>query len=320
MQKQSRNKHLKEHLALLEAHAHAAKKQADIGEIAAKVEAYASTNDYKFNNTLPIIGLGFAALCGLLYVWGQLNISDNQRFILFLICIVTGLGSLTLVVTRYSRIDAVSALLYARAVAIRAGIERDYSFNRKQYYQELRHIFSFFNNGDEGQTITKRYSGKIDKTDFTLLEFKYINTSKRSSSNSSQKQRTTHYKYAMLTQFSHFNYLAVNVKKFDSKWDSTNSRFNKLFKIRGSNDILVAKFFDPKTVLAFVDNYSFVKAIDASSTSYACIEVPKEVFPSKVKSNSLRNSKQFIQDLYNPVSIPLLEKTKELVQLINKQQ
>lgn len=354
MTKQSRNAQLKYHLAQLEAHAHAAKSQADITLITRKIEQYtnstksAHTNAYKFNHTLPIIGLCLSLLCALLYVWDQMNISEDQRTFLLLFSVVSALGCIAIILSAYKRINAVSTLVYARAVAIKAGVERNYDYNPKQYWKELKGTFSLFDRGDEGQAIIKRYSGSIggevsgkiagettgeipreitgtgNSIPFTLIEFKYIDASSRAANsggglNTMQKQRTTHFRYALLTQFSEFNYLSVNVKRFTIKWDSTNSRFNKLFKIRCANELKAAKFFDPKTVLAFVDDYYFIKSIDVTSAGFVCIELPKDVFPSQVKSPSLKQHKQFLQQLNNPATVPLLEKSKELVQVIHKQ-
>lgn len=320
----SRNAKLTKHLSTLQAYAHGARTQADIHAIANIIAQYTRVNTYKFNNTPAIIGLCLSLLGFVLYWWGVLNISNHQYFYLFLFNIAIAIACVAIIFARYKRIKTLSTLVYARAVAIKAGINRDYNYNPKLYYKELKQTFSLFTLGSEGQSISKKYVGNIDNIPFTLVEFRYIETSTRTTHNgtttSSHKKRSTHYKYAVLVEFRAFNYLTVNTKRFNKKWDSTNSRFNKLFKIRCANEIATAKFFDPKTVLAFVDNYSFIKSLDVTSSGTACIEVPKEVCPSKVKSTSLRDHQQFIKDLKNPVSISLLEKTKELVQLINKQQ
>ena len=50
-----------------------------------------------------------------------------------------------------------------------------------------------------------------------------------------------------------------------------------------------------------------------------CIELPKAVFPTNLKAPNLRKPHRFLQAIENPASIPMLEKSKELVQVINQQ-
>ncbi len=324
MAKLSRNAILKIHLADIEACAHAAKAQTDIQNIARKIENYAQTSEYKFNQTLPIIGMCVAGLAGLLSYWGQMNISDGQRMFLLIFAIITACICLAIMWFRFSRVKSVSALVYLKAVTIKASIMRDYSYNGKAYWNELKHSFSLFNCGNESQAITQRYLGETEQTPFTLFEFKYVDVSTHVSTDSkgrttTRKQRSTRYKYGMLVQLSDFNYLSINTKRFTYTWDSASRRFNKLFKIRCSSEIAAAKFFDPKTVLRFVDSYHFVKSLDTTAQSLVCIELPKQVFPTHIKSPSLRDHDNFVRQINKPTSIPTLEKTKELVQLIRQQ-
>lgn len=324
MAKPSINAILKAHLADVEAHVRAAKNATDIKEIAAKIEKHAQGNEYKFNQTLPIIGFVLSGLFALFAWWEQISIRNDQRTMLLFIGGLIACICLTIIWSRFSRIKSVSVLTYVRAVAINANIERDYNYDGKSYWNELRQIFSLFNCGDEGQTITKRYLGRVEQTPFTLFEFKYVDVSTHTSTDgkggsTTSKQRTTRYKFGMLVHFSDFNYVSINVKRFSNKWDSSSQRFNRLFKIRCASEIAAAKFFDPKTVLTFIDNFHFLESLELTAQSVACIELPKEVFPTQIKSPNLRDHELFIRHLRNPASIPLLEKSKELVQFINRQ-
>jgi hypothetical protein len=323
MPQKSRNKQLKEHLDELKAHAITAKSKSDIDLAARHIEKYAKGAHYKFNNSLALICLILAALLILLSYWGQMDLSYEQRMGMRVISAATAVATVAIIWLRYASIKNVGDQLYVRSVAINAGIERDYQFNGKAYWRELKAIFPLFDCGNERQTITKRYLGGVDSTPFTLFEFKYVNvtTSATTDSNGQSriiKTRNTLYKYGILAQFDDFNYVTLNAKRFSTKWDSASRTFNKLFKVRCVTEIRAAKFFDPKVVLAFVDKYHFVKSMDVNSQSVACFELPKSIFPTQVRKPSLRRIDDFVKKLKNPVQIPLLESTKELVQFINE--
>ncbi|MFT5900561.1 MAG: hypothetical protein ACI97K_003233 [Glaciecola sp.] len=323
MQQTSRNKHLKSHLERLKAYAITAKSKNDIDKAAQHIGDYSKGGQYKFNNSLAFIALALAVLSLLLSYWGQMNLSYDQRIGMRVFSFVAALVSIVTIWLRYASIKSVGDQLYVRAVAINAGIERDYEFNGKAYWSELKDIFPLFNCGNEGHSITKRYLGGVDTTPFTLFEFKYVNVTRSSSTDSNGNSRTTTtkstiYKYGMLVQFDNFNYLTLNAGRFSMKWDSASRTFNKLFKVRCASEIQAAKFFDPKVVLAFADKYHFIESMDVNSNSIACFELPKGVFPSEVKKPSLRRINDFVQRLKAPVKIPLLESSKELVQFINE--
>jgi hypothetical protein len=323
MQENSRNKTLKVHLGELKAHAITAKSKDDIDRLAQHISRFSKRSAYKFNHTLAITGLVLAALSSLLSFWGQMDLSYDQRIWMRIGGFVVGVVCLTNICLRLASIKRVGDQLYVRAVAINAGIERDYSFNGKSYWRELKSLFPLFNCGDDSQSITKRYLGGVDSTPFTLFEFKYVNVTTHyttdSNGNSRQsKSRNTIYKYGMLVQFANFNYLCLNAKRFSAKWDSASRAFNKLFKVRCATEIQAAKFFGPKVVLAFADNFSFIKLMDVSPQSVACFELPKNIFPTQVKKPSLRKPSDFVQQLSHPAEIPMLEKAKNLIQFINE--
>jgi len=323
MQKKSRNKALKYHLSELNAYAVTAKSKDDIGKVAQQIIRFSQTSTYKFNHTLAIIGLGLTALLVLLSLWTQMDLSNEQRIWMRIIGGAIGVFCVVSIYLRFSSVKKVGDQLYVRAVAIKAGVERDYEYDGRAYWEELRSIFPLFNCGDESQSITKRYIGGVDNTPFTLFEFKYVNVTRSTSTDSKGNSRTTesrstHFKYGMLVQFTDFNYLSLNTKRFTSKWDSASRAFNKLFKVRCTTEMQAAKFFDPKVVLAFADNFGFVKSMDVNSQSVACFELPKHVFPTQIKKPSLRNTKEYVQQLQNPASIPMLENAKKLIQFINE--
>jgi hypothetical protein len=323
MQQNSRNKTLKEHLDELKAHAITAKSKDDIDKVAHHISRFSQRSAYKFNHTLAIIGILLAGLSLLLSFWAQMDLSYDQRtwmriggFVVSVVCLIN-------IWLRLASIKRVGDQLYVRAVAINAGIEKDYSFNGKHYWRELKSLFPLFNCGDDSQSITKRYLGGVDSTPFTLFEFKYVNVTTHyttdSNGNSRQsKSRNTIYKYGMLVQFANFNYLCLNTKRFSTKWDSASRAFNKLFKVRCATEIQAAKFFDPKVVLAFADQFNFIKSMDVNPQSVACFELPKNIFPTQVKKPSLRKSTDFVQQLTNPTDIPMLENAKNLIQFINE--
>nr|WP_297347492.1 hypothetical protein [uncultured Glaciecola sp.] len=323
MQQNSRNKILKEHLGELQAHAITAKSKDDIDRVAQHISRFSQRSTYKFNHTLAIIGLVLAGLSSLLSFWAQMDLSYDQRIWMRVGGFVMGVACIINIWLRLASIKRVGDELYVRSVAINAGIERDYSFNGKSYWRELKSLFPLFNCGDDSQSITKRYLGGVDSTPFTLFEFKYVNVTTHyttdSNGNSRQsKSRNTIYKYGMLVQFANFNYLCLNAKRFSTKWDSASRAFNKLFKVRCATEIQAAKFFDPKVVLAFADNFNFIKSMDVTSQSVACFELPKNIFPTQVKKPSLRKPADFVQKLSHPTEIPMLEKSKNLIQFINQ--
>jgi len=323
MPQNSRNKTLKAHLGELKAHAITAKSKDDIDRVAQHISQFSQRSTYKFNHTLAIIGLVLAGLSSLLSFWAQMDFSYDQRIWMRIGGFVVGVVCLTNIWMRLASIKRVGDQLYVRAVAINAGIERDYSFNGKSYWRELKSLFPLFNCGEDSQSITKRYIGGVDSTPFTLFEFKYVNVTTHyttdSNGNSRQsKSRNTIYKYGMVVQFANFNYLCLNAKRFSGKWDSASRTFNKLFKVRCATEIQAAKFFDPKVVLAFADNFTFIKSMDVTRQSVACFELPKNIFPTQVKKPSLRKPTEFVQQLTHPTEIPLLEKAKNLIQFINE--
>lgn len=323
MQRTSRNKTLKEHLGELKAHAITAKSKDDISRVAQHISQFSKRNAYSFNHSLAIVGLGLALLSILLSFWTQMDLSYDQRIWMRIGGFIVGVACIANIWIRIASIKSIGDQLYVRAVAINAGMERDYAFNGKSYWQELKTIFPLFNCGDESQSITKRYLCGVDSTPLTLFEFKYVNVSTQHTTDSNgnsrtSKTRSTHYKYGMLVQFSDFNYLSLNAKRFDTKWDSASRTFNKLYKVRCASEIQAAKFFDPKVVLAFTDKYNFIKSMDVNTQSVACFELPKDVFPTQVKKPSLRKPADFVQKLQQPTRIPMLEDAKRLIQFINE--
>ena len=323
MQRNSRNKTLKEHLGELKAHAIAAKSKDDINRVAQHISQFSRRNAYSFNHSLAIIGLGLAVLSILLSFWTQMDLSYEQRIWMRIVGFVIGLACIANIWIRIASVKHIGNQLYVRAVAINAGMERDYAFNGENYWQELKTIFPLFNCGDESQSITKRYLCGVDSTPLTLFEFKYVNVSTQHSTDNNgnsrtSKTKTTHYKYGMLVQFIDFNYLSLNAKRFSVKWDSASRTFNKLFKVRCASEIQAAKFFDPKVVLAFTDQYNFIKSMDVNAQSVACFELPKDVFPTQVKKPSLRKPEDFVRQLEQPARIPMLEDAKRLIQFINE--
>jgi hypothetical protein len=323
MGQSSRNKILKNHLDELKAHAITAKNEQDIAKAAEHISRFSKSHKYQFNHTLVFIGLGLAFLTAVLSFWSQMDFTYDQRIWLRIGSGLVAVPCIAIIYLRYALIKNVGNQLYVRSVAINAGIERDYDFNSKAYWKELRQIFPLFNCGDESQSITKRYLGGVDTTPFTLFEFKYVNVTRSTTTDSKGNSRTTesrstHYKYGMLVQFIDFNYLCLNAKRFSTKWDSASRAFNKLFKVRCATEIQAAKFFDPKAVLNFADKFSFLKSMDVNSQSVACLELPKSVFPSQVSKPSLSNTDDFVQQLRNPARIPMLDDAKSLIQFINQ--
>ncbi len=323
MGQNSRNKVLKNHLEELKAHAITAKTEQDISRVAKHISDFARKNKYQFNHTLTFIGIGLAVLAVLLSFWSQMDLTYEQRIWLRIGSGLVGIPCIVIIYLRFALIKRVGDQLYVRSVAINAGIERDYNFDSKAYWKELRHIFPLFKCGDESQSITKRYLGGVDTTPFTLFEFKYVKVTRSTSTDSKGRTRTTetrstHFKYGMLVQFDDFNYLSINTRRFATKWDSASRSFNKLFKVRCASEIQAAKFFDPKVVLGFEDNFSFLKSMDVNANSVACLELPDSVFPSQVRKPSLRNTNDFVQQLLKPARIPMLDSAKKLIQFINE--
>ncbi|MBF7073117.1 hypothetical protein ISG33_06860 [Glaciecola sp. MH2013] len=324
----SKNKNMKLQLAELRARAVLAKSEADIHKAADVISAFRSQSDYSFNHTWSYVGSILGCVMFMLAWWGQMDFNPSERLWVKAGGAVLAIGSLVVIYLRYKDVKTTGDDLYIRAAAIQAGIERDYDFNGKAYWQQLRSLFSMFDCGDEGQCITKRYLGGVDNTPFTLFEFKYVkvrrsHTTDSNGNSRTQKTRTTHYKYGMIVQFDNFNYLSLNTRNsangFNQKWDSSSHRFNKLFKVRCSSEVLAAKFFEPKVVLKFEDDFSFVKALDLTSQSVACIELPKEVFPTQMPTPSLKNTSEYLDMLRSPAQILLLERTKELIRFINEE-
>jgi len=323
MQRSSRNKILKEHLGELKAHTITAKSKDDINRVAQHISQFSKRSAYSFNHSLAIAGLGLAVLSILLSFWTQMNLSYDQRIWMRIGGFIVGVACIANMWIRIISIKSIGDQLYVRAVAINAGMERDYAFNGNSYWQELKTIFPLFNCGDESQSITKRYLCGVDSTPLTLFEFKYVNvltqhTTDSNGNSRTSKTKSTHYKYGMLVQFIDFNYLALNTKRFDIKWDSASRTFNKLYKVRCASEIQAAKFFDPKVVLAFTDKYNFIKSMDVNAQSVACFELPKDVFPTQVKKPSLRKPEDFVKKLQQPARIPMLEDAKSLIQFINE--
>jgi|GEM_PF-2494873 hypothetical protein len=323
MQQNSRNKILKAHLSELKAHAIMAKSKDDIDKVAQHILQFSQRSAYKFNHSLAIVGFVLAGLALLLSFWAQMDLSYAQRNWMRIGGFVIGLACIVNICLRFASVNSIGNQLYVRAVAIHAGIERDYSFDGKTYWRELKSIFPLFNCGDEGQKITKRYLGGVDLTPFTLFEFKYVNVTTQYSTDNNgnsraSKSKSTIYKYGMLVQFTHFNYISLNAKRFSEKWDSASRTFNKLFKVRCATEIQAAKFFNPKVVLAFADNFKFIKSMDVNAQSVACFELPKSIFPSQVKKPSLRKQADFVKQLQHPTQIPMLENAKNLLHFINQ--
>jgi len=323
MQQNSRNKILKDHLGELKAHAITAKSKEDIDTAVQYISRFSRRNAYKFNHTLAIIGLILASLVFLLSFWAKMDLSYDQRIWMRIGGFALGVVCIANIWLRFASVKGVGDDLYVRAVAINAGIERDYSFNGKSYWRELKSIFPLFNCGDESQSITKRYLGGVDSIPFTLFEFKYVNvtthyTTDNNGNSRASKSRNTIFKYGMLVQFTQFNYLCLNAKRFCGKWDSSSRTFNKLFKVRCATEIQAAKFFGPKVVLAFADKFNFIRSMDVNAQSVACFELPKDIFPTQVKKPSLRKPTEFVQQLRQPSQIPMLENAKNLIQFINE--
>jgi hypothetical protein len=324
MDKTSRNSRLKMHLAELRARATLAKSDADIKKAADIVKNFAVQTQYRFNHTWSYIAAVLGVVMFSLGTWAQLELNQSDKLWVQAGGVVLVVASLAVIFLRYKAIKDTGDALYVRAAAIQAGIERDYEFNAKEYWQQLASLFSLFNVGDEGQSITKRYLGGVDSTPFTLFEFKYVNVTRSTSTDSNGNTRTTtskqtHYKYGMIVQFEDFSYLSLNVRGLPEKWDSSSRRFNKLFKVRCASAMKAAKFFDPKTVLAFEDQFSFVKSLDVTSQSVVCIELPKEVFPTRMATPNLHKTDAYIKHLLAPAELPLLNGARDLIHCINEQ-
>jgi hypothetical protein len=302
-QKTSRNFALKQQLAILEARAIYAKTREDIQKIVSYIKDYSQSHQYKHNNSLLWLSLVFAALVGALSYWQPMDISSDTRFYMLVASGISALLTLILFYMRYAEVKRVGDSVYIRSVAINAGVVRDYRFDGKAYWKQLRGMFSLFNCGDEGQTITTRYLGGVQDK-----ENEYVTTT----------SRTKHFKYGMLVQFSDFNYLSLNVRRFATKWDSASRLFNRKFTVYCRSELQAAKFFDPKAVLKFADEFAFLKSMDISSDSVACFELSKDVFPTKVRSPSLRNPEQFISALESPDKLPALEQAQKLIAFINE--
>lgn len=324
-QKNSRNSKLKAHLAILEARAIHAKSSEDISGIAKLIEDYSANNRYSHNNSLLWASLIFSIFVGALSFWQQLYITHDARFYMKAVSIITSLLTLVLFYMRYAEVKRVGDTVYIRSVAINAGVVRDYKFDGRSYWQQLKGMFSLFNAGDEGQTITARYLGGVPGNDnqaptpYTLFEFKYVRVTRtQTSKGGTRTSRSTHYKYGMLVQFSDFNYVSMNVNRFPNKWDSSSRAFNKLFKVSCASEIHAAKFFDPKAVLAFVDDFSFIKSMDVTPSSVACFELSKDIFPTKVRTPSLGQAKAFVKALKTPQRLPALEQAQKLIAFINE--
>ncbi|MDT0593313.1 hypothetical protein [Glaciecola petra] len=323
--KNSRNNKLKTHLAILQARAIHAKTSEDISVISKLIQEYSAKHQYSHNNSLLWLSLAIAGLVGGLSYWQQLHITQDTRFYMQVLSAITGCLTLILFYMRYAEIKRVGDAVYIRSVAINAGVVRDYQFDGRSYWKQLSGMFSLFNTGDESQTITTRYLGGMPgdehqgPTPYTLFEFKYVRVTRSTNSKGGTRtSRSTHYKYGMLVQFSDFNFLSINVNRFPNKWDSSSRAFNKRFKVRCASEIQAAKFFDPKAVLAFVDEFSFIKSMDVTPSSVVCFELPKEIFPSKVKTPSLTNTTTFINSLETPHKLPALEQAQKLIAFINQ--
>ena len=322
------NKELNQTLESLSAIAHTAKSDSDLKKAVTLIQKQIDARGFIHNNNLFWTLFAVSFLFVLLSMWHQMDFSFDTRQHLKLIFIPTGLSSLAFIWYRYLKVVNTGKRLYVRAVSIKAGVERLYDYDARSQWQRLAQTYGMFNDGDENQKISAMYQGEIGQDDenkvpYRLFEFHYVDVSTRISTDSkgrtrTHKTRTTRFKYGILAEFNNFNSISINRRSFSTKWDSASRAFNKNFKVRCINEMAAAKFFDPKTVLAFADDFHFLKSLEPSVDSVACLELPKDIFPTNVRSPSLRQASQFITELQSPRSIPMLEKCKALLHLIQQ--
>lgn len=322
------NKELNQTLESISAIAHTAKSHSDVEKAITLIQKQRDGRGFIHNNTLYWAVFALSCLTVLLSIWQQMDFSIETRQNLKLIFIPIGLSSLAIIWFRYRKVVNTGKRLYVRAVSIKAGVERLYNFDARAEWRRLAQTYGMFNAGDEGQKISAMYQGEVGQGDdnkvaYKLFEFRYVDVSTHISTDSNgrtrtHKTKTTRFKYGILAEFKNFNSISINRRSFSTKWDSASRTFNKKFKVRCSNEMAAAKFFDPKTVLAFVDDFHFLKSLEPSIDSVVCLELPKDIFPTNIHSPSLRQTSQFINELQSPRSIPRLEKSKELLQLIQQ--
>nr|WP_136250388.1 hypothetical protein [Ningiella ruwaisensis] len=319
----NRNARLNAHLGELNAWALAAKNLNDIQETAERIRRFARSQRYVHNNLFLWFFTVLGSIVCLLGFWPQFHVSPDTRLILKIIGGFTALGCAFGIYWRYAKVKQAGDKLYIRAVAIAAGVTRDYSYDPKALWYELKDRFHMFNDGDEGQKISTRYTGNDQGIDFELVEFRYVDVRRYTTTDGkgrtrTKTQKTTKYKYAMLVQMSEFNFLSINVPRFSQAWDSASHSFNSKFKVRCASEIKAAKFFDPKVVLAFTDQFAFIKSLDVTPMSRVCIELSHEVMPTKVSTPSLREPDTYLARLVAPSKLVLLERAKALIHFINE--
>ncbi len=318
------NSVLKEHLSKIETQCVAATSKSHIEELIAEIIEYSQSGSYSVKQPITKLIMGICLFI-LVITFFEPNRWGGDSFIPVVIC-AGGVLILSLLVFfgRKGKIRHTTDEVFYKATAIHNGLQQKYDFDGREMWSSLKNEFPFFNKGDEDQRISRLYEGLAnDGTVFSLFEFEYVEVREEEEEDSdgnktTKETRTTYHDQGCIVEFSTFTGITINSNRYRDKWDSASKSFNKKFKVRCLNSVEAAKFFTPSAVLMFEDEFNILESLDVLENSKACIGVVKSVLPTNVKTQSIKNTDEFLEYLRTPQTLPSLESTKKLIAYINE--
>lgn len=315
------NEALKLHLTKLEDLRKSAKSQDDIPSVIEEIKEYSKSGSYTFQQPF-IIYLLFISLFLTLIIYA--NSSSDEGLMLAGASFIIFIGSVIAFFSKRKQVTNAGKNLGYTVLALANNLVPNEAFNGRELWKDLKKQFRLFRAGDESQEITALYDGKTDDgAIFQLFEFKYVDVTEEEDEDSdgkktTTKRRTTHYEYGVLTRMSSLPLMTINTRsQFKEKWDSASKEFNKNFKIRCSNPVETAKFFNPACVLKFEESFKNIRYLDMTPSAYVCITAKKDIFPKSFGVPHIKKTDEYISYLSAPPKIEALRALRDFVDYSN---
>jgi hypothetical protein len=306
---------LKEHLAELSRLSQLATTKQDIKHITSLIEKFSQTHSYKKKQPLVLAVILLSA------VFGIATVLDGRLEGIAPLLGATFLISLIVYFSRASKATIAGKELMCRAIEIENKLSPQKIDGEKLWY-ELQKKFPIFNDGDEGQEITKLYSSTTEcGIPFSLFEFEYVDVDEEESTDSdgntqTETTRTTHYTYGVLCHLKNLSGFSINSRLYRGKWNTASKKFNRMFRVRCESEMLPAKFFTPSVILEFEERFKALKAFEANNEEQ-CFVFSSKIMPSEFAKGSIKQTSEFLNSLENPPRIAELHTAKELISYID---
>ena len=315
------NEALKTHLAKLEDLRVSAKSRDDIPSIVEEIKEYSKSGSYTFQQPF-VIYLLFISFFLTLIIYA--NSSSDEGLMLAGASFIVFIGSVFAFFSKKKQVKNAGRNLGHTALALANNLVPNEAFNGRELWKDLKRQFRLFRTGDESQEITALYDGKTeDGAFFQLFEFKYVDVTEEEDEDSdgnktTTKRRTTHYEYGVLIHMPSLPLMTINTRsQFKEKWDSASKEFNKKFKIRCSNPVETAKFFNPACVLKFEESFKNIRYLDMTPSSYVCISAKSDIFPKSFGVPHIKKTDEYISYLSVPPKIEALRVLRDFVDYSN---